>query len=319
MVRERRESQAVCQRCGGARGASRYCPHCGLDFWKAAEEATGGEDRTAAAAPDPEPEQRRLAPIAIGIGVALLGVAALLWLGVSAVGWLFPDREPQPRFAEQPPPAAHPLVLAFYGVARDPDAAYAWRQSGELTVTIPDETLESSIAAVGRADGIDWSTKSRVVENGSATFDGEIVYVGQRAYLREKGDDGWTESRRIPAVQVGPINPFARIVTVAEVSYEGPETRDGVDGHVLTVDKWLSDPEADDPIRRIAHVRSREARMEIFVDADGVPITATYTFALEARTPDGEIVTLNGRNRYAFESWGAVEPIAAPSPATFVP
>ena len=42
MVRERREVAAVCQRCGGARGGERYCPHCGLDFWKAAEEEASG-------------------------------------------------------------------------------------------------------------------------------------------------------------------------------------------------------------------------------------------------------------------------------------
>jgi hypothetical protein len=232
-----------------------------------------------------------------------------------AAGALFPDRDPEPRFADELPPAAHPLVLAFYDVARDPDAAYAWRQSGEVTVAIPDEDFHSRIAAAGRADGEDWVTKTRVVEDGEATFDGEVVYIGQRGYVREKGDDGWTETGFVPAAQVGPLNPFARIVTVAEVEYVRAETRDGVDGHVLLVEKWLNDPEADDPIRRIAHVRSREAHMEIFVDADGVPLAADYTYALEARTPEGEIVTLSGESRYTFESWGEVEPIVAPSPA----
>ena len=53
--------------------------------------------------------------------------------------------------------------------------------------------------------------------------------------------------------------------------------------------------------------------MEIHVGPDGSPLSAVYTFELEARTPDGEIVTLSGRSTYTFSDWGSVEPIAAPS------
>ena len=306
-------STAVCQQCGGTRGPSRYCPHCGLDFWKAAEAAANPASEAEAEAPASATPAagRSVAPIAIAAGVGLLLVAVVLW--VVAGSGLFQDRVSSgPRFDANPPPAAHPLVLAFYREARDPDAAYEWRQSGSVTVVLPDEEVTSRISAVGRIVGNDWQAKMRIVDDGEATFDGEIAIVAERGYART-ADDPWVETGRIPNAQVGPINPFARITTVGEMDYVGPETRDGVDGHVLTTDKWLSDPELDDPIRRIAHVRSRTALMEIFVTADGVPVSADYTFGLEARTPGGEIVRLEGAAHYVFSAWDEVDPIAAPS------
>ena len=312
MVNEGKNAVGVCQRCGGTRGPSRYCPHCGLDFWKAAEELARGTT-----APDPDttpalPVERQdnlpFGMVAIGAGIALLVVAVLVW--VVAGGGL--RRDTGPQLGQHPPPASHPLVLAFFAEARDPDAAYSWRQSGETTVTIPDEEFASTIHAAGRADGEDWTAKLRVVENGEPAFDGEVTLVSKRGYVRADGEP-WVETGKLPAAQLGPVNPFARITTVNELEYVGPETREGVDGHILTSDKWLNHPEADDPIRRVAHVRSREALMEIFVNADGVPLSALYTFAIEARTPGGELVTLAGESRYRFDDWGAVEPITAPT------
>jgi hypothetical protein len=313
MARERREIEAFCQRCGGTRGGTRYCPHCGLDFWKAAEDEARGTtaaDPSAMPAPVAASGGTPMGLLAIGVGVSLLAVAVLVWI-VAGSG-LLRDPTTGPQLGQQPPPPVHPLVLAFFGEARDPDAAYAWRQSGRATVAIPDQEFSSTIDAAGRADGKDWTARMRMVDDGEAAFDGEFVYVSQHGYSRE-GDDPWVEAGVIPAVQLGPVNPFARITTVGELDYVGPETRDGVDGHIITTDKWLSDPEADDPIRRVAHVRSRESLMEIFVTDDGVPLSAVYTFAIEARTPAGEIVTFEGESRYRFEDWGAVDPIVAPS------
>ena len=312
MVRERREVSAVCQRCGGARGGERYCPHCGLDFWKAAEESVrpAPEAEAASAPPGRNPDAARVGILAIGAGFALLAVAVGVW--VLTGSGLFRDDTGGPQFAQQPPPPVHPLVLAFFAEARDPAAAYAWRQSGSATVGISDQEFVSTIDAAGRADGGEWTARMRMVEDGEAVFNGEFAYVSQHGFVRE-GDGGWTETGVMPAVQLGPVNPFARITTVGEMEYVGPETRDGVDGHIITTDKWLSDPEADDPIRRVAHVRSRESLMEIFVTSEGVPLSALYTFAIEARTPGGEIVTYEGESRYRFEDWGAVDPIVAPS------
>ena len=245
--------------------------------------------------------------LAIGAGVALLVVAVLVWV-VAGSGLL---RDTRPQLGQQPP-AIHPLVLAFFAEARDPDAAYSWQQRGEITVTTPDEDFASRINAAGRANGEDWTAEMRVVEDGDAAFEGQVTIVSRHGYVRADGE-AWVETGRIPAAQLGPVNPFARITTVAELNYVGPETRDGVDGHILTTDKWLNEPEADDPLRRVAHVRSREALMEIFVNATGVPLSALYTFAIEARTPAGEMVTLSGESRYRFDDWGAVEPVVAPS------
>jgi hypothetical protein len=313
MVSERREVAAVCQRCGGTRGGERYCPHCGLDFWKAAEEDARG---TAAADPPPIPGSvttsggTPMGLVAIGVGVSLLAVAVLVWI-VAGSG-LLRDGTTGPQLGQQPPPAVHPLLLDFFAEARNPEAAFAWRQTGTATLAIPDQEFVSTVDVAGRADGEDWAAQMRMVEDGEAVFDGRFIYVSQHGYVRE-GDDPWTETGVIPAVQLGPVNPFARITTVGELEYVGPETRDGVDGHVITTDKWLSDPEVDDPIRRVAHVRSRESLMEIFVGSDGVPLSAVYTFAIEARTPAGETVTFRGESRYEFKVWGAVDPIVAPS------
>ena len=307
----------VCQRCGGVRGPSRYCPHCGLDFWKAAEAEANLGAATMAAAQGPVVVGSGGTPVAmlaIGAGFALLAIAAVVWI-IATSGLLSGGgREGGQQLGNAPPPAVHPLVLDFFSEARDPEAAYAWRQEGSVTVTVPDREVETEFTASGRVDGKDQDTSIRLVEDGELAFDGDIIVVDQHGYVRTTGDE-WVETGRIPGAQLTTINPFARITTVAELEYVGEETRDGVEGHVLTTDKWLSDPALDDPIRELAHVRSREALMEVFVDADGVPLSALYTYSLEARTPDGEIVTMAGETNFSFSDWDAVEPIVAPSGA----
>jgi hypothetical protein len=171
MVRERREVAAVCQRCGGTRGGERYCPHCGLDFWKAAEEDARG---TAVADSPPIPASvttsggTPMGLVAIGVGVSLLAVAVLVWI-VAGSG-LLRDGTTGPQLGQQPPPAVHPLVLDFFAEARNPEAAYAWRQTGTATVAIPDQEFVSTVDVAGRADGDDWAAQMRMVEDGEAVL-----------------------------------------------------------------------------------------------------------------------------------------------------
>ena len=305
-----------CPRCGASRqDASRFCPTCGLDFWQAAagvqpadaaSRATGGVGSATTA---PGAQGLPAGILAIGAGVILLVGALGLWLALNAV---VPDRAGGPQRLTEAP-ATHPLVLAFFSTARDPEAAFAWTQNGEVLVTGLGEELATTVASEGRMSGEDWIASMRIAETDQPPFEGEVAVVGRHVFARS-GDGGWTAGERVPAAALAPANPFARITTVAELEYVGPETRDGAEGHLLRTEKWLSDPELAASMRRLVHERSRESLMEIHVGPDGVPLSAVHTFSLEGRTPEGEIVTLSGRTTYAFSDWGAIEPIVAPTP-----
>lgn len=300
----------VCPRCGASRqDASRFCVSCGLDFWQAAAGSTGGDARAASVANAPAAQAPPVAMLAIGAGVILLVGAMALWLAFNV---LQPDRRGGPQRLTEAP-ATHPLVLSFFSEARDPEAAFAWTQEGEVRVTGLSEELLTSVASEGRMAGADWIASMTITETDQAAFTGEIALVGGYAYTRT-GDGGWTAGERIPAAALDPVNPFARITTVAELEYVGPVARDGRDAHLLRTTKWLSDQGLAAAVRRVAHERSRESVMEIVVRPDGVPQSAVHTFSLEARTPDGQIVTLSGRSTYTFTDWGAVDPVTAPTP-----
>jgi hypothetical protein len=303
----------ACPRCDAAREeASRFCARCGLDFWQAAagnDAASAVAGGAAAQAATPTGGGLPAGTLAIVAGTLLLAGAIGLWL---AFGVLAPEPRaggPQ-RLTEAP--STHPLILAFFAEARDPQASFAWIQEAEVRVAGMGDALLTVASGEGRMTGDDWIATMRI-EEGETLFTGDVAVVGSQAYLRT-GDGGWTNGERVPGAALTSVNPFARITTVAELDYVGPVTRNGQDGHLLRTEKWLSDPELVEPIRRIAHERAREASMEIHVDPAGVPLSAVYTFSFEARTPDGEIITLEGRSTYRFSEWGAIGPIVAPTP-----
>ena len=304
----------ACERCRATREGSRFCPSCGLDFWQAA----AGAGAEPAGVPSPTSPQGGVASSGgAGLSIGLLAVAAGLVLLVAAGGlWLAMGTGTPPRGpaqARNEVPASHPLILAFFAEARDPTAAYAWSQEGEVELRAFGEVTGSLLLARGRFVADDWIAAVTITEDDERSFSGDLAVIGNHVYLQE-GDGGWTEGERVPTAALGPMNPFARISTVGELEYVGPERRNGVDGHIVRTDKWLSDPEMDDPVRRVAHMTVRESLMEIHVDDAGVPLSAVHTFTIEARTPDGEDVVLTGRTRYVFRDWGAIEPIVPPTP-----
>lgn len=304
----------ACARCGAARDGSRRCSSCGLDFWRA---AAGDDAPTPEAVPGSAAVATRGAGSGGGIGLLAIGAGVVL-LAVAGVAFLLVGMPAAPRSPARVldvPPATHPLVLAFFSEARDPDAGYGWQQATDATLTAGDEAYSTTIAAEGRFAAGDWIARMEIVDDGQATFEGEVAVIGRHVYLRE-GDAAWSEGMRVPGSALTPINPFTRIVTVGDLDYVGPERRDGVDGHLLTTTKWIIDPELDDPIQRLARIRSRESLMEIHVDDAGAPMSAVHTYSVLARTPDGEDVIFRGRTTYTFADWDAVDPIEPPVSAS---
>jgi hypothetical protein len=298
----------VCQRCGATRDAERFCPSCGLDFWRAAAD-DANPPPAAGTASAPPPAAARGIPIWLVtsvVGVLLLVVAIGVWI-LSGARTGVEDRPPV--FA--PRPEVHPLLTAFYREARDSKASFAIEQEGTITVTGATED-SADLSAHGRIDGEDWIMRIRL-KSDDASFAGDVALVDNVPYARELGDD-WQVGDELSGSEREPVNPFARISTVTELEYVGVEERDGVEGNVLVTEKWLGAHNLD-PLLEGLRLTDREARMEIFVSDAGVPISAEYTFTALAGDGDRTLV-FSGATTFRFSDWDDVEPIEPPIPPT---
>lgn len=295
----------VCQRCGATRDASRFCTSCGLDFWRAAAEES---HQTTVEAPTPPPSTRGGAPIgllAIGLGVVLLVVAAGgLWL---LLGDELGRQDAHPPLVA-PRPSLPAILTAFYHEARDPEAAFTVNMTGTMSLS---GAVEESydITVRGRLDAEDWALRL-AMEGGPNAIRADVVVLDGIPHIREAGG-AWVVGAELRGAQRTSVSPFARISTVAELEYLGPERRGGVDGHLIVTEKWLGRHDASELLWTIGVLRNREARMEIFVDDDGVPIFAEYTYSAEARS-GGETLVISGTESMRFSDWDNVEPIEPP-------
>jgi hypothetical protein len=298
----------ACQRCGVAREAERFCTGCGLDFWRAAAE----EAQPAAATETPPamvPRQGGGVPIWLvtgGLAVVLAVAAVGVWI-ISGAN-LVPEDRRQPVVV--PPPEIHPLLTEFYHEVRDPEAAFSVEQTGTLTLSgATEESYDLSVS--GRLNADDF-IGTLGITGASEAISADVAVVDGHPYVREEGGD-WVAGAELRGADQESVNPFKRIQSVAELEYVGPATRDGVDGHVIVTEKWLGTRNTTELLLTVGRFTDREARMEVFVTDDGVPISAEYTFSANASAGD-ETLAVSGTESFVFSDWDSVEPIEPPIP-----
>lgn len=296
----------TCPECGADRdGAVRFCPSCGLDFWR---NAAGQPARPADA---PAPPLARSGPGALPYflaGAALLAVsvgAAVAMSGVVPPGLPLGRATPSP-IALTPNEA---LVRAFYREARDPNAEF----TVVADATTRFEGVEPKIPAIEGSSTVhvhraDWSGTQSAVSDGENVLDVEMAIVDGVGYLREEGED-WA-SAEIPE-RLWPVSPLRRISTVTEIRYDRTTKADGQSFHTLVVTKWLGGRDYSSLLRGFARVVSQDSRLEVVVDSFGVPHSARLWLTVVA-TDGSRRLTISAEVRYRFSDWGDVAPIVAP-------
>jgi len=294
-----------CPTCGAPRdGALRFCPACGLDYWRAA--AGDIEQRAPTPPPAPRPATR-LPTLMVVAGVTILiavSVAAAVMSGLVPIAGVGSRPVATPR--QLTPEEA--VVYAFFREVRDPRAEYSLSTEATTTFSGLDEEIPPvSVTNEVRIYRDDWTGVEQVTGE-EIDLDYEMALVDGVGYLSEDGGD-WV-SEEIPE-RLQPVSPFRRISTVTEIDYLESATVDGAAQHTLVITKWLGGRDYSDILRRFARIVSQESRMEVTVDSFGVPTIAELEITVVA-TDGVDTLTIEGHATYRFADWDDVEPIDSP-------
>lgn len=294
----------TCPRCEASRDGGRFCSGCGFDFWRA---AAGDEQAHVEEAATPQPVQARrertgAALVAAGLGLLVLaGVAAFLLVSGDDL------RPGETAGTRRPLTEQEEVIYAFFREARDPHAAFSLVEECSLALS-GENSLLSDWSASGLIHGDDWYATMETTAGPEAGLRVDAAFVAGTTYYR-LADQEW-QSAELPRSWLGPVSPFAWIASVAELEYVRRE-QGGRTLHVLMTDKWMP-IEIDSVLHApVANLSDRESRMEIVVDADGIPVSAVHTLSAIDRAGSGAI---QASCEYSFSDWDAVEPIQAPVP-----
>jgi hypothetical protein len=299
----------TCPECGVDReGAVRFCPGCGLDYWRVA----AGQP----AHPEPPPvAQSAAAGSASPLRFIVAGIVLLLvaGTGVVVVSGVLPSGVPggRPAASIRPLTAEEAIIYAFFREVRDPGAAYEVTYEGTTTFSGMDEVPPPiTTEGVIRLHADNWVGHERSAQGEESLYDIDMSVVDDVAYLREDGEE-WL-SGEIPD-RLQPISPFRRISTVTEVDYLDKTSETGLPGHRLLITKWLGGRDYSDILRRFARIESQESRMEVVVDPRGVPSVAELELVVVA-TDGRDTLTITASFTYHIDLWDEVDVIEPPGP-----
>jgi hypothetical protein len=192
---------------------------------------------------------------------------------------------------------AQAVVTAFNS---DPYVTHL-EQVVEATSEVGTETVAVDLTMSGDISG-DEVAIHIAGSSGGDSFEQDFVVVGEVAYVRLGGGD-WTAT---PLSTIGStvvdLTEGARLVDdPASLDYVGPETVDGRELHHLTAVGTI-------PYAPATGGTGAYDSFDIWVEADGTPVSVTATFA--ATDPSGN--EASGTIEYTFSEFGGPIQVVAP-------
>jgi hypothetical protein len=192
---------------------------------------------------------------------------------------------------------AQAVVTAF---ASDPYVTHL-EQVVEATSKVGTATVTVDLTLSGDFSGDDVAVHM-AGSSGGDSFELDLVVVGDTSYVRQGGGDWSAAPLSALGSTAGDLIKGARLVDdPANLAYVGPETVDGRELHHLKAVGTI-------PYAPATGGTGAYDTFDIWVEADGTPVSVTATFA--ATDPSGN--EASGTIEYTFSEFGGPIEVVAP-------
>lgn len=196
------------------------------------------------------------------------------------------------------------LINTFLRLVKDDSFTTKTEMSGVLSAG----ALQLAIQASGSLRGGD-GTMSLKLNTVSDSVEAEMIFVGEFGYVREPGGEWQRVLRGQVNTSGARLDSFEFLTSGDDLAYDGTDTHDGVEVHVLVNTGPLS-------LTGGETAASGEAtRLRILVLADGTPVFLSYHMTVNIDDGTGGKVSARGDIEQTFTDVG--EPIEIEPPPGF--
>lgn len=245
--------------------------------------------------------------------LAVIGIAGLALVVVAAIGLgVFGSKLDRPLVPLAPPTTVPPTLVpaagdaaaqAFLAFAGTPGRTYSVRAEGSVTWADGATTL-ILIADVAGSDAAGTSSADR-----QPTI--EFVTIGAKAWIRPPGSTAWKSVK--PGVLRPGWDPLAAIEPTTAIRF----LRTRVDGSrtlaELRVTGVLPFPPLAYAGPKFRDGTLASSTLDLVVTQEGLPVSASLSYIVEAKTNKGDPVEILGRFDYTFDHIG--DPLTIPTPS----
>ena len=194
--------------------------------------------------------------------------------------------------------AANPVIEAFLASFAQTQPPFHLDCTVTINGSIGGNTEHAKLAMSGDVSDQNFSGEMRI--EGKRVV---VRIVGGRGYARLPGGEWKIE----PIHQTQPLNPMAGLVA-ADLEWVGKKALGGRRLDLLRTHKWIG----NDPSRRLRQCQGRLGELDLFVDADGLPVEATLDFIVSGKLY-GDDARYSAHVVYKFSHVGEDVEIIAPT------
>lgn len=245
--------------------------------------------------------------------LAVIGIAGLALVVVAAVGLgVFGSKLDRPLVPLAPPTTVPPTLVpaagdaaaqAFLAFVGTPGRTYSVRAEGSVSwLDGSTRVILSADVAGSDAAGKSSSDRQPVIE---------FVTIGDKAWIRPAGSTAWK------SVKPGALRPGWDPLTAIEPTTAIRFLRTRVDGNrtlaELRITGILPFPPLGYSGPKYKDGTLSSSTLDLVVTQAGLPVSASLSYIVEAKTKKGDPVEILGRFDYTFDRIG--DPLAIPTPS----